>query len=104
LQGEALRLAAEAILGQELLAVEPPDLTEPARIDGIGFIIAQRIFHAIEPARDQGIVCRSALRPMLPKGGAMADRAKTLPTEKQLNHNCPLKPLPNAARSITPST
>jgi hypothetical protein len=69
LQGEALRLAAEAILGQELLAVEPPDLTEPARIDGIGFIIAQRIFHAIEPARDQGIDHRHGIT-RLCEGGA----------------------------------
>jgi hypothetical protein len=45
----------EAILGQQLLPVECPDLTQPAGIDRIGFVLPDRVLQGAEPARHERV-------------------------------------------------
>ncbi len=71
LQGELLRVRREAVFVAQFLAMESADGTERPRIDRVGLVVADGVFHRVETARHKRVEDQDGVAGADQRGGPM---------------------------------
>jgi len=71
LQGELLRVRGEAVFVAQFLAMGSPDGTERPRVDRVGLVVADGVFHRVETTRHERVEDQDGVAGAGQRGGPM---------------------------------